>query len=114
MTSRKQPIYEEACEEVDEPFTNGANHIRQLSPEEVKRDESSKERQFRRTLQIKGLGFLYFTLAAILFLYVVDVFLVNFFLKNSSLLSSIYDILKFLASSLIGFVFAKSTLNDNN
>lgn len=51
---------------------------------------------------------------ALLLLYIIDIFLVNLNLKNSELLSSTYELLKFLLSSLIGVVFSTKLLSNNS
>lgn len=51
---------------------------------------------------MSGLAVLYFT----------DLIIVNIGWKNSDLVGGVFELLKFLLSSLVGFVFAKTTINE--
>lgn len=47
-------------------------------------------------------------LAVLLVLYTVDVFLVNKDFKNSELLNPIFELVKYISSALVGFLFASN------
>lgn len=74
--------------------------------------EKRVQNSFSRGMQalLTGYGFylMVFCLSSIFGLYILDVVLINKGLKNSTLLTPIFELLKFILSSLIGFLFANN------
>ena len=102
-------------EEKDKPPVYIKTSEQKLPKQEVKDYEKQikalKDIQSIR-IKEKAYGLIIACIVIILLLYGVDTMLLNFGLKNSQLLNGLFELIKFLLSSLFGFVFAQKLLTD--
>lgn len=63
-------------------------------------------------LQDKGFHLLIFCIILVACIYAADCFLINNGMQSSTLMKSFFELLKFIISILIGFVFAKVAVNE--
>ena len=86
----------------------------ELSQCQVHQLEESQENKFKRQMKEflarSAVKMLLISMALTFGLYIVDVVLINFGCINSELLNPLFELLKFIISSLIGFIFAKQIL----
>jgi hypothetical protein len=113
-------LFDRAEIEMDEPREDRAvifaeeNQTKEMSASELKDLEQIKDRRFHRLLQEKGFSLLLGILMALIVFYAADVVLINLGLKNSANVSAICELFKFIASSLVGFIFATKSGNVND
>ena len=96
----------------DEGIAKSSISSVRMNREDLKMLEESKDGALARKLRemLTGYGFtlLIVVLVSILAMYALDVILINFRLKNSQLLTPIFELSKFIVSTLLGYVFANN------
>lgn len=104
----------EISEEEDKPF----DHIAGSETEIPARDVDEIEKRLKvakgwQNLLLKDEGFWLLILCIVLAAgtYIADCVLINNGLKSSSLMTGFFELLKFIISILLGFVFAKASDN---
>lgn len=58
-------------------------------------------------LRIKSYGLLCWCIGILIVLYIGDVFLINFGLKNSNMITSLIELFKYLVSAVVGYTLSK-------
>ena len=104
----------EISEEEDKPFEHVAGSESEIPTRDV--DEIEKRLKTAKGLQtilLKDEGFwlLILCIALAAGTYIADCILINKGLKSSSLMTGFFELLKFIISILLGFVFAKAADN---
>lgn len=102
-------------EEEDKPPVDMRNSEHKLPEQEVKdyeqRIKAMKELQNIK-IKEKAYTLILACIVVLLLLYGTDTVLMNMGLQNSQLLNSVFELIKFLLSSLFGFVFAQKMLSN--
>ena len=98
--------------ELDVPYNGEAilnnSEVKKLDREQVELQEQIKQNNYDRWLRKNAIKLLKIILILLFAYYAIDIVLTNCQLKNSVSASSIFELLKFVASTLVGFVFANS------
>jgi hypothetical protein len=114
--TQNDDIYKSATSEEEVPpiCDNPSNclRVRQLTASQInavtKREKTKWECDTKGKLSTVAFILLISVLIVILGLYIFDTIIDNKNLKNSSMLSSVFDYLKVVASTLMGYLFANS------
>lgn len=83
----------------------------QMSKKEV---ESLENEKLERRIRIDAVKLIAISIFIIIFLHIGDTILINLGLKSGQLLTGIFDLLKFIISTLIGYAFARSSQGTDN
>lgn len=102
----------EISEEEDKPF----EHTADLESEIPQKDVDEIEHRLKVAkgwqsivLKNEGFGLLIFCIVLATGAYIADCILINIGMKSSSLMTGFFELLKFIISILLGFVFAKAS-----
>jgi hypothetical protein len=102
-------------EERDKPPADIKNAEEKMPVQEVKdyekRIQALKDFQNIR-IKEKAYSLILACIIVLLLLYGIDTLLINLELKNSQLLNGVFELIKFLLSSLFGFVFAQKMISN--
>mgnify|MGYP000334557715 CR=1 FL=1 len=121
LITEKNSIQEEAQVELDVPLShadniNKLNQIK-LDQEIINALENHQNNQYKRLisrfLTESAFKLLLLIISVMLVLYISDTILINLGLKSSSLLSQIFELFKYIATTLIGYLFASNLKKDN-
>lgn len=110
-------IYSRAPIELDQPREDREadfdeeNYTMLMSAAEAAKWEKIKDSMFHRLLQERGFALLIGILVTLVIFYILDIILINTGLKNSGTVSMICELFKYIASTLVGFVFAVKSNN---
>ena len=99
---------EAAYEDIDDSLKTASKH-------KLERDENQIklfERLFRIVMRRSGLRMIAVCLGILIGLYIFDVILINKGLQNSEMFNPLFELLKLIVTTLIGYVFAVSTKED--
>lgn len=113
---------------IDDPIPTGApeldippqdyccgGDVEQVSHQDVMDLEKTKQNEFLRGLRAfltgSAIKFLYVILLILVLLYASDTILINAGLKSSSLLSNMFELLKYMLTILLGYTFANIDKN---
>lgn len=91
-----------AKEDIDDSLKTASKH-------KLERDENQvklAERLFRIVMRRSGLRMIMVCLGILIGLYIFDVFLINKGLQNSEMFNPLFELLKLIVTTLIGYVFA--------
>lgn len=89
--------------------------LKTASKRKLERDENQIklfERLFRIFMRRSGLRMIAVCLAILIGLYIFDVILINKGLQNSEMFNPLFELLKLIVTTLIGYVFAVSSKED--
>lgn len=92
-------------EDIDDSLKTASKH-------KLERDENQIklfERLFRIVMRRSGLRMIAVCLGILIGLYIFDVILINKGLQNSEMFNPLFELLKLIVTTLIGYVFAVST-----
>lgn len=112
----EKPLEKTSNDSTKEPQELPSSNVSTLTNKEVKNYEDKLRLAAKaQAIALKDRAFFLMIACGIvlLLLYIADVVIVNNEWKNSELLTSTYELLKFLLSSLIGVVFSTKLLNNN-
>ena len=99
---------EAVYEDIDDSLKTASKH-------KLERDENQIklfERLFRIVMRRSGLRMIAVCLGILIGLYIFDVILINKGLQNSEMFNPLFELLKLIVTTLIGYVFAVSTKED--
>jgi hypothetical protein len=97
--------------ELDEPMQSNNNSIK-LGPDLIRQYEESKNNDFKRKYQqmltASAFKLLILAFSLMLLFYISDTILINLKFKSSTLLSQTFELLKYVTTTLIGYLFANN------
>lgn len=107
VTAKPRSIPEIKSEEEHPPVHNDIEEMSKQQVSAFEREAKAYASIHTYILQDKAFVLLIICISILMAVYALDIVLVNLKLENSSLLDGMFDLLKFLASSLAGFVFSQ-------